>query len=388
MSDFERCDVVVIGAGPAGSSMALLLRRAGWRVALLERARFPRDKLCGEFISAEGVAALTVLGLGDWLTHSCPQIDRVQVSSRHGAIWQERLPQRAVGCSRAALDHQLLQQCLGFDVDVREGVRVTAVEDDDLRHGSPNFPVVTTASGAQLECRLVIYASGRQSALLRTPNKDEPAPGAGSGQGGGNDGMLGLKLHAHEVEEIGTAVELHAFDGGYVGPAAVEGRRVNLCALLTSSALRRAGKDPQRLADEVMATNRRLARRLERLQPDWSQALAVANLRFGPAPASGRLCVGDSAGAIAPLCGDGISMALHASQLAAPLVDRYLSGVISGAQMLDSYRRQWQRQFGLRLALGNQLQALLMRDVAGTLALWALQHLPALGRWVISRTRG
>ena len=81
-------------------------------------------------------------------------------------------------------------------------------------------------------------------------------------------------------------------------------------------------------------------------------------------------------------------MALHASQLAAPLVDRYLSGVISGAQMLDSYRRQWQRQFGLRLALGNQLQALLMRDVAGTLALWALQHLPALGRWVISRTRG
>jgi flavin-dependent dehydrogenase len=200
--------------------------------------------------------------------------------------------------------------------------------------------------------------------------------------------MLGLKLHTKGAQQLGSTVELHGFDGGYLGLAAVEGERVNVCALVQSSALRRVGKDSQRLADEVMAANPSLALRLKQLQLDWSQALAVANLQFGPAPHTGRLCVGDSAGAIAPLCGDGISMALRASQLAAPLADRYLDGAITGASMLDSYRRQWRREFGLRLRLGNQLQALLLSDVGGTLALTVLRRLPALGRWAIARTRG
>ena len=106
MSAQPQCHVAVIGAGPAGSATALLLRRAGWRVTLLERARFPRDKLCGEFISAEGVAALTEIGLGTWMAEHCPQIARVLVTSRRGPVWQESLSGRAVGCSRAALDQQ------------------------------------------------------------------------------------------------------------------------------------------------------------------------------------------------------------------------------------------------------------------------------------------
>ena len=81
-------------------------------------------------------------------------------------------------------------------------------------------------------------------------------------------------------------------------------------------------------------------------------------------------------------------MALRASQLATPLADRYLDGAITGASMLDSYRRQWRREFGMRLRLGNRLQAALLSDVGGTLALTALRRLPALGRWVIARTRG
>lgn len=154
-------DVVVIGAGPAGSALALQMRRAGRQVTLLERARFPRDKLCGEFISAEGVAVLADFGLGDWLATTCPVIDRVEVSNRRGAVWQEHLPKQALGCSRAALDHQLLQRCHSAGVDVREGVRVAAVDDDDLRQSVftdsvPTSTIVHLASGERLTCRLVI----------------------------------------------------------------------------------------------------------------------------------------------------------------------------------------------------------------------------------------
>ena len=382
----EQCDVAVVGAGPAGATMALLLVQAGWSVTLLERARFPRDKLCGEFISAEGVAALAEMGLGQWLLRTCPKIDRVQVSARRGALWRERLPQPALGCSRAALDHQLLQHCRVAGVDVREGVRVTAVDDFDLSQPTVAAPASARAavkldSGTQLECRLVVFACGRQSALLRDSVERRFDANVDNG------GMVGLKVHARATERH-SAVELHAFDGGYIGLAPVEGERVNLCALLKSETLRRVGKDPQRLGDEVMADNRMLATRLEQLQPDWSQALAVANLRFGPVPVSGRWCLGDSVGAIAPLCGDGISMAVRTSQVAAPLVDRYLHGALSVAQALDSYRRQWQREFGLRIRLGNQLQSLLMNEVAGALSLRSLQYLPLLGRWVITQTRG
>ncbi len=397
MEGIERIDVVVIGAGPAGSAMALQLRRAGRQVTLVERARFPRDKLCGEFISAEGVAALADLGLGEWLATTCPEINRVLVCNRRGAVWQERLPRCAVGCTRATLDYQLLQQCAGAGVDVREGVRVAGVDDDGLHQrvstdSVPASTVVHLASGERLACRLVIYACGRQSALLRHPPEGEHVREKASrwwSRGTGtDDGMLGLKLHTQGAEQLGSTVELHGFDGGYLGLAAVEGERVNVCALVKSSALRRVGKDPQRLADEVMAANPSLASRLEQLQPDWSQALAVANLQFGPAPYTGRLCVGDSAGAIAPLCGDGISMALRAAQLAVPLADRYLDGAIPGSRMLACYRRQWRREFGLRIRLGNQLQALLLSDIAGTLGLTALGRLPALGRWAIASTRG
>ena len=293
-----------------------------------------------------------------------------------------------------------MRQCMAAGIDVHQGVRVTAVDDPDFRHrldpsGAPASATVHFGSGEQLECRLVMYACGRQSALLRNPGESQQGE---EFRATGKDGMLGLKLHtelpqtglsqAEGAQQPGSAVELHAFEGGYLGIAEVEGGRVNLCALLRSSVLRRAGKDPQRLGAEIMAANRTLARRLEHLQPDWTRALAVANLHFGPAPASGRMCIGDSAGAIAPLCVDGVSMALRGAQLAAPLVTRYLTGTIPGAEMLGRLRRQWRREFGLRIRLGNQLQTLLMSDTAGTLALTALKHLPALGRWAIATTRG
>ena len=373
------CDVLVIGAGPGGCAAAHILRRAGWRVILTERRTYPVDKLCGEFLSPEGLACLARLGVATPLQSGAfPSIDKVLLSSVAGRYRQEHLPAAGLGCSRRILDQHLLESCRSAGVEVVEGLRIRTVEGDFER----GFRLQGVGHGGvqQFNARLVVGAYGKSGGLKRS------AAPAGSGKG---KGLMALKLHLCGGELAGQ-VELHSFPGGYAGLCQVEGGRVNLCLLVRVAAFREGGGQPERFAERIMRQNPLLARRLRELAPDWESVLALGNLEFGPfCLSSGQVVrVGDAAASISPLCGDGMAMALRAAELLGPIADGFLAGRCPGAQLLSTYQRTWQKEFRLRLHLGHLLQGVLLRPVWTRTLVAMLDHVPGLGQGLIRWTRG
>lgn len=343
--------------------MASHLSRAGWRVVLAERRRYPADKLCGEFLSPEGVESLGRMGLGAALA-AFPRIEEVLVSSPSGQFWRGSLPAAGVGISRRRLDLLLLEHGAGAGVEVAQGVRINQVE-GDLEKGF-------RAEGREVRvrARLVVGAWGKQQS-----------------QKGRRSGLMALKVHAQGQQR---GVELHPFPGGYAGLCQVENNEVNLCLLTRVDAFRQAGSDCRRFSSEIMSQNPLLAERLDKLNPDWDQALAAANLSFGPASCQvgGTLLVGDAAGTIAPLCGDGMAMALAAGEMLALLADPFLRGALSGPALTAEYARGWQEEFCRRLQVGGLLQQALLHPGWTRVAVGILRRFPGLGQGLYRWTRG
>ena len=358
------CDVLVIGAGPGGCALAYALCQAGWRVVLAERRQDPTDKLCGEFLSPEGLQSLRQMGLGGVLS-TFPPIGEVLVSSSTGRYWQAPLPVAGAGCSRRQLDALLRARCAAIGVEVVLGMRVMRSE------RTPEGYLSIALPDRQIRSRLTVGAWGRQ----------------GQGTQGERGAWMALKVHAPGVR---PGVELHCFPGGYAGLSQVEDQQQNLCLLARAEAFRRVGGDHRRFIAEVMSINPLLGNRLREVNPDWSRALSAGNLRFGPAgcQAEGVLLVGDAAGAIAPLCGDGMAMALRSGELLAPLADRFLRGALSWPALAAQYARCWRAEFRLRLRLGGMMQAALLHPSWNRAAVGLLGAFPRLGQTLFRLTRG
>jgi flavin-dependent dehydrogenase len=168
-----------------------------------------------------------------------------------------------------------------------------------------------------------------------------------------------------------------------------EGRTV-LCLLTETAVFRRAGANGDRFSAEVMGQNPLLGERLSDLRPSWSSAFAIANLAFGPRTLTARdvLMVGDAAASISPLCGDGMSMALRAAELLAPLADRFLTGDGHSSEMVQTYQRHWRREFSRRLWVGKGLQKIFLTPSWGPATMGFLHLFPKLGQRLIDWTRG
>jgi flavin-dependent dehydrogenase len=171
--------------------------------------------------------------------------------------------------------------------------------------------------------------------------------------------------------------------------ASIEGGRTNVCGLATREVFRRAGSSVEALVGEASRQNPALAQRLERLAPESAIPLTAASMSFERRrPIAGSLlCLGDAAAMIAPLCGDGIGMALSSAALAGDWVGRRLQGDLMPDAMLSGYARSWRRAFKRQLEVGEVLQRLLL---APRTAAWTVQMcraLPALTGWLVRHTQ-
>jgi flavin-dependent dehydrogenase len=345
-------DVAIAGAGLAGASLALRLARRGARVVLLDAATFPRDKLCGEYLSPESWGVLDRLGLAEQVADSRYQpIRRVRLTTPRGRILEadvagpDGLP--GIALSRSALDEMLVRRAQEAGAEVWEGARVGApiVEDGRVVGLRARHP---TRGSVEVHAKLTVAANGRHSALVRHT-------GAIRARSFARPRLFGMKRHltvadSDAAEPAGT-VGLHLVPGSYIGTCRVEGALTNLCGLLPESVPRRYRGDLDRLAAAEFRRNPVLARLWDAAVPagEW-KAVAGVRVEVSSPRLTGILYAGDCQGTVDPLGGQGMTMALLGAELLAPFVER---GLVSGADapLRRAYQAAWHRRFDRRIRL-------------------------------------
>jgi flavin-dependent dehydrogenase len=367
-------DVIVVGGGPAGAGAAAWMARSGWEVVLLDRARFPRDKACGEFLTPETRLLLTDLGAWGTVCRAglrpvsamvlcAPDGSRMRHEPRHGGP-------AGYGLRRVTLDAALLEHARTAGVQAREGFTVREL----LRDGSGGVCGIAgrEADGepVQLRARLVIGADGSHSLVARQLGLARSLPRLQ---------RVSIVTHWRGVEGADDTVEMRACGQticglGFPGPACA-----NLTLVVpTATASRIAG----RAGDFVEETIRDL---FPDLAPRLAGAEREAALRtvgcFGhvcrPAVAAGALLVGDAATFIDPFTGEGVYFALRGAQLAAEIAASALrAGDVSRGRLLAYHRARG--ELARRYLLCDVVQAVVRRPALFRQVVRRLDRFPGL----------
>ena len=358
-----RVDVVIAGAGVAGSSLALALARRGIAVALVDPAVFPRNKLCGEFLSPEARGALDRLALTELVERAgYHPIRSVRITTPQGRTVRARLvdPERppGLGLSRFTLD----------DLIVREARRAGAVVVESTRVRGPLIEGGTVAGlivgrpprqDATIRARVSIAADGRHSTLVKQTGETFARQGM-------RPKLVGMKRHYrldrdHPSAEVDGTVGLHVVPGGYCGTCRVEGDLTNLCALVPESEIQPYHGDLDRAAQAVLGRNPAASRILaDGVAVGPWKAVSGVRVEASTPRLPGILYAGDCQGTVDPLGGQGMTMALLGAELLEPLVVRALDfGATRSIQA--EWRAAWDGRFRRRVRLCRMLHQVLVR---------------------------
>ncbi len=298
---------IIIGGGPAGCAAAIRLAKAGCEVILLERSTVTKDAICGGFVSWETLASFKQLGI-DAAELGGHMATRVRVYSGHRII-SAPLPRPGMGLSRSRMDRLMITYAAQCGARVERGVKVRTLEtrDDGMHH-------IQVANGPDLVSDTVFLATGK----FELPSHVRVMPKKLV-----SDAVLGLRLRLPPSEQltklVGDAIELHVFDRGYVGLNLQEDGSGNLCLAVHKSRLTEAGGSPAALLQILAHELPQLGERMIDFVPDAKDAApidAIANVPYGWRTAHsvpGLFRVGDQAGVIPSLAGEGMGIALASS---------------------------------------------------------------------------
>lgn len=383
-------DVIVAGAGPAGTAAAIAIAQRGFDVLVCDRARFPRDTLCGEFLSPESHATLAGLGVSARFDALGPTvIGRVCLVAPDGRRVERALRPAGRGITRHGLDATLLARAREVGCHAWVGCRVTGCVP------GPPFAVSMLIDGQKHteHARAVIDATGHARWLARAGERQVPrAPGQRDQPSAPADGLVGIKRHYRPrwplpAESAGGTLVLAPFAGGYVGCAPVEGGVVNVCLLARASDLRAAGGQPEALLATLARNYPGVAEMLEPLSPVGGFTTTAA-IVLGPARRASAIPVGDAAGMIAPLAGDGVAMALRSGALVAEPITRFLQGACTWDESQARARRAWRKEFAGRMRVAAGLQRLATREGTANQMISLFERWPRAIDLLVRGTRG
>lgn len=369
----EVFDCAIVGGGPAGLTLAIQLADAGQSVVLFEKEKYPFHKVCGEYVSLESCDFLERMEV-PLSSMDLPGINEVGISSPRGNFLTRKLDMGGMGISRYTLDHTLAKIAAEKGALVLENNKVTDVTFDG------KLFLIHASSGAY-HARVACGAYGRKASLDRILKR--------SFNRAGRRNYLAVKYHMH-IDFPANRIELHNFKNGYCGISKVDGGRYCLCYLTDSENLKKNGNNIKQMERNVLMQNPFLEKYFTEAVFLNERPYTLSQITFKAKSTVEEhvLMLGDSAATIAPLCGNGMSMAMHASSCAFPLIEKYIRKSISREQLEYAYTKQWNEHFSKRVKAGRHIQGLFGRGKFTDISIGVLKHLPVVTDKLIGLTHG
>jgi len=369
-------DVIIVGGGLAGLFNALLLNRAGLQVTVIEKKSYPFHRVCGEYISNEVLPLLYELDI-DVHELGASTITRLEVTATSGAKFGQALDLGGFGISRYKFDHYLYQKCLSEGVNFLLDTRV-----DDIKFINDAFEVVL--ADGMLTAPLVIGAFGKRSNLdnrLRRNFFYRRSP------------YVGIKIHA-KLDFPDNLIQLNSFKNGYCGVSKIEDDRYCICSLAHRDDLREQNS-LEALQENVINRNPYQKEIFQNAEWLMDKPEVINEISFEKKlPVENHIFMsGDTAGMIAPLCGNGMTMAIHSAKILSGIIVQYyqlakpLTALKRGA-LEQAYLTAWNKQFAERLWVGRQIQNVFGNTNLIHMAIKTFNYLPALAGWLVKQTHG
>jgi flavin-dependent dehydrogenase len=370
-------DCAIIGGGVAGLTLALQLARSGRQVVLFEKETYPFHRVCGEYISMENYDFLGRIGV-PLAEMSLPVMTRFTVSSPTGVALHHPLDIGGLGITRYDLDQLLARLAMHHGASIQQGTRVT-----DVVLADEQF-TVTVAGGATYRARVACGAWGKHANLDSKLHRPFVEPSRRGRQ------FVAVKYHLEGLRFPQDLVEMHNFTDGYCGLSPVAGGLTNCSYISDVRNLRAHGNSVAEMERQVLMQNPLLRPYLQAAQRAGNAPIVISQITFRERSTVDAhvLMLGDAAGTIAPLAGNGMSMGMNASYLLHGLLMEFLDGRISRSELEQRYTRAWRRLLRLRIAAGRLIHQFFGHAGLTTLAIQALKRLPGLTTQVLKLTHG
>jgi menaquinone-9 beta-reductase len=370
-------DIIIVGGGLAGLTAAILLSRKK-RVLLIEKRQYPFHKVCGEYVSNEVFPFLKSIGFNPF-DYRASTISKLRISTSNGRNIHTKLDLGGFGLSRYVMDNAIAEIAKNCGAEMLTGVKCNdIVFSDNLFH-------VKTNGNHTITCDFVIGSYGKRDTLDKKLNRNFI---------NAHTGYLGVKYHIktdYPIDEIG----LDNFENGYCGIVKIESDKYNLCYLYRRSRFVEFEKIKE-LEEEVLYKNPILRNIFTNSEFLFNQPEVINEISFAPKEAVKEhifMC-GDSAGLITPLCGNGMSMAIHAAKILSDILLESTEGYqvqisASTRQVIENrYLKEWKNNFSRRLFWGRTTQSLFNSPTFSSIGIRTIHALPPVEKWFITNTHG
>jgi len=364
--------VIIVGGGLAGLTAAIHLSKIGLKVIVIEKNEYPKHKVCGEYISNEILPYLNWLSL-DISELNPTHITKLDFSTADGKTINCNLPLGGFGVSRYALDAFLCKKAIESGVEIIHDTVDDVIFED-------NIFTVKTSNNKDFVSEIIIGAFGKRSNIDQKLKRDFVKK---------KSHWLAVKAHYSGVFPS-DLVGLHNFEGGYCGVSKVENNIINICYLTKYDSFKKY-KNIEEFQNQIVVKNPHLKLIFETSNMLFEFPLTISQVSFDKKATVENhiLMIGDTAGLIHPLCGNGMAMAIHSAKIVSELIGDFYAGKIKSREELERmYIAEWNVNFKKRLRIGLFLSFLLQKTKLSAVLMEILIKLPFLMPIIIKQTHG
>ncbi len=364
--------ILILGGGLAGLTAAIHLSKLGYEIAVVEKNNYPKHKVCGEYISNEVLEYFNWLGLDNVLAQSHPihdfklELDNINFS-------EVKLPLGGFGISRYLLDDFLYQKAK------QQGCQFINENVVCIKFINNLFHVILS-SGLEIQTPIAIGSFGKRSTIDVNLQRKFIQK---------KSHWMAVKAHC-QGNYPDHLVGLYPFHGGYCGVSKVENNVLNICYIVQTNVFKKYKNIPD-FTENILFKNNGLKDVLENSKSVFETPITISQISFEDKNAVENhvLMIGDAAGLIHPLCGNGMAMAIHSAKIASELIDIALQEKVFSREKLEiNYQKKWNTTFKNRLKTGRLLSFLLLSPTLTKFSMKTIARFSILFRYIIKKTHG